>query len=627
MKPKLGLRGRLHAQWLAMILALAVVGSVRAFGAPSRHACRVGLAARPRPSCGYGCSSSASTSSLPGAFKCGGPSFGCRRRRADWVGSSRYGLQTPLSSSASSSGDASSSKKPFYITTPIYYVNDRPHIGHAYTSLACDVIARFMRLDGRDVKFLTGTDEHGQKVQESALKQGKSPQQFCDEVTALFVDLLHVMNFSHDQFIRTTDEEHKAAVRHLWSVLESKGAIYKGTYAGWYSVRDETFYTEGELVDGKAPTGAEVQWLEKEESYFFRLSDYEKPLLEHYESHPEFLGPNSRRNEAVSFVKGGLRDLSISRCSFDWGIPVPSEGGDDHIMYVWIDALTNYISALGYPDGEEMARYWPADLHIVGKDILRFHAVYWPAFLMAAGLPVPKRIFAHGWWTKNGEKISKSTGNVIDPIDLVTRFGVDQTRYFLMSEVGFGNDGDFSEQAMLSRVNGNLANEAGNLFQRTISFAHRTYGQAVPNRGTLTPRDVELIEKCRSQVHVCRKAIVETQRLDTYCEAIMELVRDSNKYIDDMAPWKLRKTEPEQAETVLWTLMEVIRHIGILYQPLIPETSGKLLDLLRIPESERTFLHLTDEYSIKAGTPLEKPVPLFPKVDLAASSTPATAAL
>jgi len=310
---------------------------------------------------------------------------------------------------------------PFQITTPIYYVNDKPHIGHAYTSLACDVVARFMRLSGREVFFLSGTDEHGQKVEESAKKRDMSAQDFVDDVSVSFRNLLSVLNISNDMFIRTTDEDHKKAVQHLWTTLVDKGAIYLGSYEGWYSVRDECYYNESELVDGKAPTGAEVAWMEKEPSYFFKLSEYEDKLLEHYQNNPEFIAPSSRRNEVLGFVKGGLRDLSISRTSFKWGVPVP--GNEDHVMYVWIDALANYISAIGYPDtdGETFQKFWPASLHVVGKDILRFHAVYWPAFLMAADIPLPQRLFAHGWWTKDGEKISKSLGNAVDPLELVEK--------------------------------------------------------------------------------------------------------------------------------------------------------------------------------------------------------------
>ncbi|MFQ5959591.1 MAG: class I tRNA ligase family protein, partial [Alphaproteobacteria bacterium] len=357
----------------------------------------------------------------------------------------------------------------FYVTTPIYYVNDSPHIGHAYTSLACDALARFMRLDGREVKFLTGTDEHGQKVEKAATAAAESPQAFVDRMSRQFSDLSTPMAFTNDDFIRTTEARHVASVQQLWRELVKRDEIYLDKYAGWYSVRDEAFYAESELVDGKAPTGAPVEWVE-EPSYFFRLSAWQERLLAFYDANPGFVGPETRRNEVVSFVKGGLTDLSVSRTSFRWGVPVPDD--PDHVMYVWIDALTNYITAVGYPDTAhaEYRRFWPADLHMVGKDILRFHAVYWPAFLMAAELDPPRRVFAHGWWTNEGQKISKSLGNIIDPLALVARYGLDQVRYFLLREVPFGNDGDFSHRAMVSRMNDDLANDFGNLVQRVLSM-------------------------------------------------------------------------------------------------------------------------------------------------------------
>ena len=361
----------------------------------------------------------------------------------------------------------------FYITTPIYYVNDRPHIGHAYTSVACDVLARFKRLSGCKVKFLTGTDEHGQKVEKTAAA-GMTPQALADANSQHFRDLTALMNISNDDFIRTTEQRHKAGAQALWKKMEHGGHMYLGSYSGWYSVRDEAYYQESELAGGKAPTGADVEWVE-EPSYFFRLSAFQDKLLEYYSAHPDCIGPQSRRNEVISFVKGGLRDLSISRTTFSWGIPVP--GDKKHVMYVWLDALANYLSALGYPDNTpDLKIFWPADLHMVGKDILRFHAVYWPAFLMAADLPCPKRIFAHGWWTIEGEKMSKSLGNAIAPADLVSEFGLDQTRWFLMREVPFGNDGNFSRERLVTVINSELANNIGNLVQRTLSMVHKNCG-------------------------------------------------------------------------------------------------------------------------------------------------------
>mmetsp|Transcript_25794 Transcript_25794/g.61111 ORF Transcript_25794/g.61111 Transcript_25794/m.61111 type:complete len:615 (+) Transcript_25794:372-2216(+) len=509
-------------------------------------------------------------------------------------------------------------KRPFQITTPIYYVNDKPHIGHAYTSTACDVLARFMRLADREVFFLSGTDEHGQKVEQSAEKRGVPPQEFVDDVSVNFRELLDLLQITNDKFIRTTESDHKRSVQHLWKVLVDKGYIYKGTYSGWYSVRDECFYNDSELVDGKAPTGAEVEWVAKEESYFFKLSAFEDKLMEYYEANPDFIAPKSRKNEVTSFVGGGLRDLSISRTSFSWGVPVPDD--DEHIMYVWMDALTNYISALGYPnieEGSEYDKYWPAALHVVGKDILRFHTVYWPAFLMAADLPLPKRVFAHGWWTKDGEKISKSLGNVIDPVELVEKYGVDQTRFFLMAEVGFGSDGDFSDKGMILKVNNNLANELGNLCQRTLSMVFKNCDKAVPvDVGPFTEDDEKLLESAHGLYDRCAKEISE-QAIQKYANELIDMVKDANKYIDEMAPWVLKKTDPERMATVLYVIMEVLRHVAILYQPIIPTSANKILDLLSVPEDQRSFRHLEgDEYKIQEGAAVSKPQGVFPRIEV-----------
>jgi len=504
---------------------------------------------------------------------------------------------------------------PFQITTPIYYVNDKPHIGHAYTSIACDVVARFMRLSGREVFFLSGTDEHGQKVEESAKARDMNPQDFVDEISQSFVELLSLLNISNDEFIRTTDEQHKKAVKFLWEKLVDKGVIYLGSYEGWYSVRDECYYTELELVDGKAPTGSEVVWMAKEQSYFFKLSAFEDKLLKYYEENPDFIAPKTRRNEVLGFVNSGLRDLSISRTSFKWGVPVP--GDDDHIMYVWIDALANYISALGYPETDEksqFAKFWPASVHIIGKDILRFHAVYWPAFLMAADIPIPKRLFAHGWWTKDGEKISKSLGNIIDPIKLIDTYGVDQTRFFLMSEVSFGSDGDFSHDRMLQKVNTNLANELGNLCQRTLSMVFKNCDKAVPTEiGAYTEKDKAILSRASGLREEAGLAI-STQAIHKYVDAMVSMIWDANKYVDEMEPWSLKKTDPDRMATVLYVLLEVIRHAAILYQPLIPASANKILDQLNIPSDERTFAHL-DSCAIKFGVPLSKPQGIFPRLE------------
>ena len=504
----------------------------------------------------------------------------------------------------------------YYITTPIYYVNDAPHIGHAYTTLACDVLARFKRLDGYDVMFLTGTDEHGQKVEKSAQDAGLDPRTFVDNVSRNFRGLAEPMGYSNDAFIRTTEARHARASQAIWRAIERSGDIYLGTYSGWYSVRDEAFYGEEELTDGPdgarlAPTGAEVEWVE-EPSYFFRLSEWGGRLLTFYDENPGFILPETRRNEVVSFVKGGLRDLSISRTSFRWGIPVP--GNDDHIMYVWLDALTNYVTAVGYPDveSESFARYWPADVHMVGKDILRFHAVYWPAFLMSAGLPPPKRVFAHGWWTNEGEKISKSLGNVIDPLQLVERYGLDPVRYFLMREVPFGNDGDFSHRAMINRLNGDLANDLGNLAQRVLSMINRNCSASVPEPGRLHDDDRGFLDGVHGLIDTVR-AEMDVQGMHRALEAIWKVVGDANRYVAAQAPWELRKRDPERMNTVLYVAAEALRHLAILLQPVMPGSASKLLDQLNQPEDARDFARLGEGGALQPGLPLPRPEAVFPR--------------
>lgn len=510
-----------------------------------------------------------------------------------------------------------SGSKPFYITTPIYYVNDKPHIGHAYTSLACDVMARFKRLDGFDVKFLTGTDEHGQKVEKSANAKGVDPQTFTDGVSQNFRDLAAFMGYTNDDFIRTTEDRHKAACQALWKTLIEKGDIYLGGYEGWYAVRDEAFYTEDEIEkkpDGTRiakASGAEVEWVE-EPSYFFRLSAYEERLMEFYEQNPDFILPKSRRNEVTSFVSGGLQDLSVSRTTFKWGVPVP--GDDDHIMYVWMDALTNYMTAVGFPDqsSEEYQKYWPCDVHMVGKDILRFHAVYWPAFLMAADLPLPKRVFAHGWWTNEGQKISKSLGNVIDPIDLVNKYGLDQVRYFMLREVPFGNDGDFAHSAMVSRMNGELANDLGNLSQRVLSMVVKNCDGAIPTPQDYTPEDKEMLGQAYGLLDNVRESI-EVQAFNEAIEKIWLVIRAANAYVDHQAPWKLKKEDPERMGTVLYVLAETIRNVALMLQPLMPTSMDKMLGLLEISESDRTFVMCGEAGALKPGTDLEAPEGVFPR--------------
>ena len=507
--------------------------------------------------------------------------------------------------------------KRYYITTPIYYVNDAPHIGHAYTTLACDALARFKRLDGYDVKFLTGTDEHGQKVEKSASLAGMEPQAFTDKVSKNFRDLAGVMNYSNDDFIRTTEHRHTVACQDLWRRLVDSGQIYLGTYAGWYSVRDEAFYRDEELVAGPngakvAPSGAPVEWVE-EPSYFFCLSAWRDRLLGMYEENPDCVLPASRRNEVISFVSGGLNDLSVSRTSFGWGVPVP--GDADHIIYVWLDALTNYVTAVGYPETEtgEYAAYWPADLHMVGKDILRFHAVYWPAFLMAAGLEPPKRVFAHGWWTNEGAKISKSLGNIIDPVQLVERYGLDPVRYFLLREVPFGNDGDFSRRAIVGRVNGDLANDFGNLAQRVLSMINTSCAGAVPQPGPFGDDDDGLLAAAHGLITGMRVSM-EVQAFHEALEKMWAVVRAANAYVDRQAPWSLKRSDTGRMNTVLYVLAEVIRHLAVLAQPFMPVSAGRLLDQVAVADGDRTFARLGPGGALKPGWALPKPQGVFPRI-------------
>jgi methionyl-tRNA synthetase len=499
--------------------------------------------------------------------------------------------------------------RPFFITTPIYYVNDLPHLGHAYTTVACDALARFMRLDGRQVKFLTGTDEHGQKVEQSARAAGISPQKFADRISGAFRDMNRLLDISHDDFIRTTEPRHTRAVQAIWRGLERRGEIYLGRFSGWYSVRDEAFYDETELIDGKAPTGAEVEWFE-EENYFFRLSAWQDRLLAYYEANPDAVAPRSRRNEVISFVRGGLRDLSISRTSFSWGIPVP--GNPKHVIYVWLDALTNYLTALGYPteDGE-FSIYWPADLHMVGKDILRFHSVYWPAFLMAAGLAPPRRVFAHGWWTVEGQKMSKSLGNFIPPDRLVATYGRDPLRYFLLRELPFGSDGDFSHRAVVGRLNGDLANDFGNLAQRVLVIINRDCGAAVPEPAAPAAADRTLLDNVRALLETVRIHMAD-QSFHLALEAIWRVVGEANRYVDEQAPWALRRDDPARMRTVLYTLAETIRHLAILMQPIVPGSAAKLLDQLAVPAGSRDFGALA-QAPLTPGTVLPKPEGIFPR--------------
>ncbi len=503
-------------------------------------------------------------------------------------------------------------KPTFYITTAISYPNGEPHIGHAYEALATDAIARFKRLDGYDVFFLTGTDEHGQKIQQTAEKQGKSAAQFVDEMAPKFEQMVQALNCSNDDFIRTSEPRHYETVKQLWNRMAANGDIYLDKYAGWYSVRDEAFYGEDELEDrdgGKfsIKTGTPVEWVE-EESFFFKLSSYQDKLLELYEKQPDFIGPAERRNEVVSFVKGGLKDLSVSRTTFDWGIPVPDAPG--HIMYVWVDALTNYMSATGYMSDGERKRFWPADVHIIGKDIVRFHAVYWPAFLMSAGLPLPKRIFGHGFLFNRGEKMSKSVGNVVSPQSMIEQYGVDQVRYFFLREVPFGQDGNYSHEAIVNRVNADLANDLGNLAQRSLSMIAKNCEGRVPEYGEFTADDQAILDSAYSILDDIRPEM-ERQQLHKALERIWQVVGDANKYFAGQEPWALKKTDPQRMGTVLYTTAEVIRIVAVSAQPFIPDGAGKLLDLLKVSDEMRQFR--VREAALVPGTELPKPEGVFPR--------------
>ena len=510
---------------------------------------------------------------------------------------------------------ATEEKPPFYCTTPIYYVNAAPHIGHAYTSVACDAAVRFAKLDGRRAMLVTGTDEHGEKVEESAKAKGVAPLDFATEVSATFRDLAESFDVDFDRFVRTTEPAHARAVEKLWKALEANGMIYLGSYEGWYCVRDECYYTESELVDGKAPTGADVEWKAKEPSYFFKLSAFREKLIDLYEGDEDALGPKSRRNEVLSFLKGEeLRDLSISRTTFKWGLSVP--GDDDHVIYVWVDALANYLTALGYGEEDDAWRdMWAGATHVVGKDILRFHAVYWPALLLAADLPPPKKIFAHGWWTKDGAKISKSLGNVVVPAELLADYGVDATRYFLLSEVPFGGDGDFSRTAMLAAANGFLANAVGNLCQRCCTMITKNCGGTAPALpDEPTDDDAALLAAARGLGDAMRPH-ADALRLDKALSEVEAVVRAANRYFDSMEPWKLKKSDPDRMGDVLAVSLETLRCIAIAYQPFMPDAAGRMLALLGVAEGPDRMLAALPAGGVPAGAALPKPKPVFPRIE------------
>jgi len=523
----------------------------------------------------------------------------------------------------------------FYITTPIYYVNDIPHIGHAYTTMACDTMARYKRMAGDNVFFLTGTDEHGQKVEKAAQAANKDPQDFVDGVAQSFIDLLPTLNVTNDDFIRTTEERHKQGVQTFWQKMLDNQSIYLGEYSGWYALRDEAFYDESELIlsdDGQKKakiTGAPVEWV-TEKSYFFKLSEYQDKLLEYFENNPDFIAPQSRRNEVISFVKGGLKDLSISRTSFSWGVKVPND--PSHVIYVWVDALTNYINALNYSSqdysnqgncqggvenqtDQKMQDFWPNAVHVVGKDILRFHAVYWPAFLMAADLPLPKKIFAHGWWTNEGQKISKSLGNTIDPVNLIKSFGdeklgADAVRYFLLREVPFGQDGDFSMENLINRYNSDLANAYGNLVQRVLSFIYKNADAKVPEFAELTKEDEEMLGAVAKVLPQLEKHMNDLA-FHRYAENLWQIISQANHYVDEQKPWSLKATDPKRMHTILYVLAETIRQAAILTQPILPHASSKILDLLAIGNEDRLLQSLNSR--LEPGNTLPEPSGVFPR--------------
>ncbi len=508
--------------------------------------------------------------------------------------------------------------KPYYVTTAITYPNGDPHVGHAYEYIATDAIARFKRLDGFDVRFLTGTDEHGLKMVETAAAEGIPTPELAKRNSDVFQRLQTKLNISFDRFIRTTDADHHEASKDIWRRMTAAGDIYLDSYQGWYSVRDERFFVESETeeVDGTriaVETGTPVTWTE-EQTYFFRLSAYTDKLLAHYDSHPDFIAPEVRRNEVVSFVSGGLRDLSISRTSFDWGVKVPEH--PDHVMYVWVDALTNYLTGVGYPDTESdlFQRYWPADLHMIGKDIIRFHAVYWPAFLMSAGIDLPKRVFAHGFLLNKGEKMSKSVGNIVDPNTLIDTFGVDQVRYFLLREVPFGQDGSYSEDAIITRINADLANELGNLAQRSLSMIAKNLDGIVPAPGEFDGADEFLLRQADNLLDAVR-ADFDSQAMHLALEKIFLMLGEANRYFAVQQPWVLRKSDAKADQTrfrtALYVTSEVVRIAALLIQPVMPDSAGKLLDLLGQSPEHRSFAAVGTR--LEPGTTLPAPTGVFPR--------------
>ena len=507
--------------------------------------------------------------------------------------------------------------KNFYITTPIYYPSAKPHMGHAYSSIVSDVIARFKRLDGYNVEFLTGTDEHGLKIQRAAEEKGIDAKKFCDEISKTFRNLSKTLNLSNTDFIRTTEDRHIKSVQNLWKILEQKDQIYLSKYSGWYSVSDEAFYNDDEVkeengINVSTISGSKVEWVE-EESYFFKLSKWQNKLLKFYEDNPKFILPVTRRNEVLSFVKSGLKDLSVSRKSFSWGIKVPSN--KDHVIYVWLDALTNYISALNYPDTQDIKykNFWPADVHMIGKDILRFHAVYWPAFLLAADLPPPKRVYGHGWILSGDEKMSKSKGNILDPLEIVDKYGLDCLRFYLLKEVSFGNDGSITQEKLESCINSDLANNFGNLCQRVISFNEKNCNLLVPENVNFEKDDLNLLNKISDNI-VSIRSYIDNQELSLYTNFIIDCMFQANKYFNDQEPWK-KRADVVRLNTIVYVSLEIIRKVSILLNPIIPDTSLKVLDIFNLKQKHISIESIKDNKCLVPNSKLKKIGILFKKID------------
>ena len=507
--------------------------------------------------------------------------------------------------------------KNYYITTPIYYPSAKPHMGHAYSSIIADFFARFKRIDGYDVHFLTGTDEHGLKIQRAAEKDNTDPLIFCNKISQTFRNLSKTLNLSNTDFIRTTESRHKKTVQYIWSELEKNDDIYLSKYSGWYSISDEAFYSEDEISEKNGDkistsSGSAVEWIE-EESYFFRLSKWENKLLDYYEKNSDFISPKSRKNEVISFVKSGLKDLSISRKAFSWGIKVPNN--PDHVIYVWLDALTNYISALNYPDtnDELFKKYWPATVHLIGKDILRFHAVYWPAFLMAAKIPLPEKVYGHGWILSGDEKMSKSKGNILDPLDIIEIYGLDPLRYYLIKEVSFGNDGNISQDKLEDCINSDLANNYGNLCQRVTAFAEKNCSSKVPKISNLNDEDLIMLNRFTKNLPILRNEI-DKQNINFYINFIVNSLFEANKYFNDQEPWK-KKDDKERLDTIVYTALEMIRKISFMLYPIIPESIEKALKIFNLKSSDIIFESIGVHDFLRPGDDINKIDILFKKIE------------